>query len=691
MDVAISQTRQSVSLNHNGEESPTENAFVSENRTKWRMSPIEQKSSYVEKRQTSASAPVCDYLNAFSSASNLIQGSGGYGSVYKGHWGNQPCAVKTFFLSQSELAQQSIQTEISFFQTLRHRHIIQFYRTHKDHGHTYLLMELAENGSLQQAILNTHPSLDDWTARRRLASEIAQGLAFIHQEGIIHRDLKSANVLLTRHMEAKLADFGLAKVKSMTLASMRISSHSRASLLGTLRWIAPELLFAKKPTYTAKSDVYALGVVMWEMAANSTRPFNDQDNDAFVALAVSQGERETFPVDTPAEYRVWAERCWHHDPIQRPHASEVVQIHDEPTKESTEENDDDVLDFSFDSSDLTGDLLGTQGDHQGASEAKATRHEKAGQHISRFPSTDDEMIYDHGHGVDKNDKDAFWWYRMAASHGTVAAQLRVGKMYEQGQGVPRSFGRAASWYLRAADGGSAEAQYQIACVYQYGPSDKRDEEEASMWFHMAAQQGHRHAQYELWQWNANAQYELGKAYWNGQGATKSDAEAVKWLTLAAEQGNSYSQFKLYSMYDKGQGVEQNTAEAVKWLTKMAEQGCLDSQFDLGFMFVEGRGVEQNHEEGFRWLTKAAEKYFLVEGVFNWLLPEKVQRIIKAVEQGVPAAQFYLGLRHEGWSGNEKSKIKPVEWQWLSGNVSHQDRNSKTSVGKSGLLGCRQDQ
>ncbi|KAG0251816.1 Cell cycle serine/threonine-protein kinase cdc5/MSD2 [Actinomortierella ambigua] len=158
-----------------------------------------------------------------------LLGSGGYGSVYKAYWGNQPCAVKTFFLTQSELAQQSIQTEISFHQKLRHRHIIQFYRTHEEHGCTYLLMELAENGSLEHAITKGHLAVDDWTTKRRLASEIAQGLAFIHQEGIVHRDLKSANVLLTKHMEVKLADFGLAQIKPMALASVQGSSQSRAN------------------------------------------------------------------------------------------------------------------------------------------------------------------------------------------------------------------------------------------------------------------------------------------------------------------------------------------------------------------------------------------------------------------------------------------------------------------------------
>ncbi|KAG0256967.1 hypothetical protein DFQ27_005387, partial [Actinomortierella ambigua] len=443
-------------------------------------------------------------------------GSGAFGSVQEARWGNQPCAAKTFFLSQSDLDLQSIQREISVLQKLRFRHIIQFYRTHEEHGRIHLLMELAEKGSLAHAINRKEIGLDDWVTKRRLASEIAQGLAFIHQEKVLHRDLKSANVLLTRHMEVKLADFGLAKVKSMTMAATR-ASQSKVGLAGTLRWIAPELLFAKKPEYTTKSDVYALGVVLWEMAAHCTRPFADQDNDAFVALAVSQGDRETFPVNTPTEYRDWAERCWSQDPENRPDASEVALIAGELVEANGDaggEGDDrSFVDLSITDADLTYGLMLQSGGKQGGIIRKKTFYDDADQlhHIGRLPSTDDDevvahmckaakqgivegqlflgWIYDHGRGVDKSEKDAFWWYRLAASQGPVVAQLRVAKMYELGQGVDKSHAKAASWYQRAADGGSAEAQYRIGSMYAEGLVVKYDEEEALKWYLSAANQG----------------------------------------------------------------------------------------------------------------------------------------------------------------------------------------------------------
>ncbi|KAF8920954.1 hypothetical protein BGZ52_011700, partial [Haplosporangium bisporale] len=72
-------------------------------------------------------------------------GSGAYGTVFRAQWGSQLVAAKSFFLSQSDFAQAAIQNEIQVLQKLRHRHIIQFYRTQEQDGQIYLLMDLAEN------------------------------------------------------------------------------------------------------------------------------------------------------------------------------------------------------------------------------------------------------------------------------------------------------------------------------------------------------------------------------------------------------------------------------------------------------------------------------------------------------------------------------------------------------------------
>ncbi|KAF9972425.1 hypothetical protein BGZ73_004446, partial [Actinomortierella ambigua] len=132
-------------------------------------------------------------------------------------------------------------------------------------------MDYAEGGSLKRAIDGGR--ITDWTDKKRIAQEIVRGLAYIHHEGVIHRDLKSMNILFTRHMEVKLCDFGLATLKVRS-----------ASLTPTLK---------------------------------------EQPNNEMVIRHVEAGRREELPENTPDDYRKWIERCWDHDPLMRPEASEM--------------------------------------------------------------------------------------------------------------------------------------------------------------------------------------------------------------------------------------------------------------------------------------------------------------------------------------------------------------------------------
>ncbi|KAG0248643.1 hypothetical protein DFQ27_000767 [Actinomortierella ambigua] len=87
--------------------------------------------------------------------------------------------------------------------------------------------------------------------------------------------------------------------------------------------MAPELVLADRPLYSNKSDMYALGMVMWEMAAMCTKPFKDISSQHAAATAVYYGKREQLPGDTPSEYRGWVDLCWKQDPSERPDAIKV--------------------------------------------------------------------------------------------------------------------------------------------------------------------------------------------------------------------------------------------------------------------------------------------------------------------------------------------------------------------------------
>ncbi|KAF9273650.1 hypothetical protein BGZ68_001327 [Mortierella alpina] len=171
-----------------------------------------------------------------------------------------------------------------------------------------LVMEYVEGGSLADAIVGR--GLKSWEVKTQIAKDISLGLAYLHYQGIIHCDIKSSNILLTQYKEARICDFGLA-----TMVGERGGG-------GTLQWMAPELL-QNPPQYISKSDVYALGMVMWEMASESTQPYREHTPDGMI-YCILNGILEQYPVDTPKAYAACIQICWKQVPEERPTAVDML-------------------------------------------------------------------------------------------------------------------------------------------------------------------------------------------------------------------------------------------------------------------------------------------------------------------------------------------------------------------------------
>ncbi|KAF9967576.1 copper transport protein ctr1, partial [Actinomortierella ambigua] len=485
-----------------------------------------------------------------------ILGAGGYGHVYHASWNGRRVAVKKFFVVQNEVRQSAaIQREVDILKKLVDRHIIQFYGTAYHEGMLVLIMDYAEGGSLKHAIDSRRVA--DWSTKKRIAQEIVRGLAYIHHEGVIHRDLKSLNVLLTRLMEVKLCDFGLATIKVR-------SATSTATPKGTIRWMAPEL-FALKPTYSTKSDMYALGMVMWEMAANCTTPFQDRTNNEMVVRFVEAGEREVLPEDTPDDYRKWVERCWAHDPLKRPEASEMV-VEDAAPDHASESRADtsivnlssDVLSFSLwsSSNDGTGDTSGlTDTTRQNV---RALLARANGDDVGALLAL--ASICENGIGVTQDDAQAYKWYLRAAELHSTFAEAKTGDNFYRGRGTPEDLAAAAYWRRRAAEKGHSEAQLNLGMMYESGQGVAQDHAEAVSWYRKSAEQG-----------NAKAQCNLGVMYENGQGVTKDYAEAESWYRKSAEQGDAAAQINLERMYKSGRSAAQDHAKAESLTRKSDKQ------------------------------------------------------------------------------------------------------------------------
>ncbi|XP_066225099.1 interleukin-1 receptor-associated kinase 4 isoform X2 [Saccopteryx leptura] len=188
-------------------------------------------------------------------------GEGGFGVVYKGHVSNRTVAVKRLAamvdISTEELKQQFDQ-EIKVMAKCQHENLVELLGFSSDGDDLCLVYVYMANGSLLDRLscLDDTPPLS-WHMRCRIAQGAANGISFLHENHQIHRDIKSANILLDEDFTAKISDFGLARASekfSQTVMTSRI--------VGTTAYMAPEAL---RGEITPKSDIYSFGVVLLEI------------------------------------------------------------------------------------------------------------------------------------------------------------------------------------------------------------------------------------------------------------------------------------------------------------------------------------------------------------------------------------------------------------------------------------------
>ncbi|KAF9158191.1 hypothetical protein DFQ26_007891 [Actinomortierella ambigua] len=450
-------------------------------------------------------------------------GAGAYGSVYNAYWEGRKVAIKQFAMTRADANRESaIQQEVQLLDSLRDKHIIQFYGTTEHEGRLVLVMEYAEGGSLEAAI--QHRRLD-WPTKTRIAQEVVRGLNYIHHKNVLHRDLKSMNVLLTRHMEVKLCDFGLATVK------VRSASRSTSSSKGTLRWMAPEL-FAARPKYSTKSDMFALGVVMWELAANCTTPFQEQLDNFMVVNLVKNGEREELPDDTPPDYRRWVERCWDQDPTKRPEASEMVTKDDEPDRDVViSGGGGTTLALSLCMSDISPSSGSTVTPNSGVT---------YGSSYNAHSSWPKAMAGDSGAQmtVVVNEKaTSVWSPTVQASRHLAEAQMPPAANYDQSTGIGQSDEEVLLGLLQKVN-------------YSGSPEDNEALFRSGLWI------------------------------MEGRGTAKNEAIGVGNIKMAAEAGHPGAQNHFAWACENGIGVDRDLGMAISWYRKSADQGNTEAKENL---------------------------------------------------------------------------------------------------------------
>ncbi|XWS19574.1 hypothetical protein CRYUN_Cryun31cG0027300 [Craigia yunnanensis] len=194
-------------------------------------------------------------------SSNKI-GRGGFGTVYKGVLKDgTEVAIKTL-AAQSKQGVREFLTEINTISNVKHPNLVELIGCCVQGTNRILVYEYVENNSLDKVLLDqrsTNIKLD-WSKRSAICMGIARGLAFLHEElvpHIVHRDIKSSNILLDKDFNPKIGDFGLAKLFPDDI------THISTRIAGTTGYLAPE--YALGGQLTMKADVYSFGVLVLEI------------------------------------------------------------------------------------------------------------------------------------------------------------------------------------------------------------------------------------------------------------------------------------------------------------------------------------------------------------------------------------------------------------------------------------------
>ncbi|XP_062207240.1 leucine-rich repeat receptor protein kinase HPCA1-like [Phragmites australis] len=188
-------------------------------------------------------------------------GSGGYGKVYKGTLGNGQVAAIKRAQQGSRQGAPEFKNEIELLSRVHHKNLVSLVGFCYEQGEQMLVYEYIPNGTLRENLMGKRGIRVDWKKRLRIAIGSAKGLAYLHELAdppIIHRDIKSTNILLDESLDAKVADFGLSK-----LVSDIQKGHVSTQVKGTLGYLDPEYFMTQQ--LSEKSDVYSFGVVMLEL------------------------------------------------------------------------------------------------------------------------------------------------------------------------------------------------------------------------------------------------------------------------------------------------------------------------------------------------------------------------------------------------------------------------------------------
>ena len=218
-------------------------------------------------------------------------------------------------MQKEELEQlEALRKEIQILRGLKHNHIVRYYGMVENSDSVSLFMEFMKGGSIYNLISKQGALCEKEVSK--YCQQILEGIAYLHDSGIVHRDLKCANILLDDYGNCKLADFGISK-HAENIRSM----SGCGTYCGTPYWMSPEIISGQK--YGWKTDIWSFGCTVLEML-NGKPPYREMERQAALFKIGTEDLNPSFPAHTSDHCKEFIKHCLRREPEFRPSAKDLL-------------------------------------------------------------------------------------------------------------------------------------------------------------------------------------------------------------------------------------------------------------------------------------------------------------------------------------------------------------------------------
>ncbi|GET04602.1 kinase-like domain-containing protein [Rhizophagus clarus] len=673
-----------------------------------------------------------EHLNyyEYSQFTNVQEiGAGGFGKVYRANWRNSKkrFALKSFFnlnnITMKEVVcELKIQRKVDFHDNIiRCYGITKFESENRIRNNYMLVMEYADSGSLRSYLEKNFSKLT-WNDKFNMAYQLAYAVPCLHDEGIIHRDLHSGNILVHQN--------------TINFSRRKNNNNQMYSL-------------------NEKSDVYSVGVLLWELSSGRPPFYTEGEHyDLGLMFDISQGHRETVVPDTPDEYMKIYTKCWDGEPDNRPTIYQVVDllkaIITKPDS-MTELPNDQKLNEILNSNPLSTNNLETRGelsqliqnfDKMNAQEIDAI----AGLSTEETSSTDKNFDLLKAI-ITKSDSMTELPNDQKLNEILNSNPLSTNNLETRGElsQLIQNFDKMNTQEIDAIAGLSAEETSSTEKNFSIivdeinelifkslnkGIEKRLLEDQVKYYFN-----SHNIKLQEIHNWllinqntsnsmfllgyinlkeiktngdlkktfnlflNASeknhilAQYYVGNCYKYGNGTIKNERLAFEYYKKVANKNFTHGQLGIGHCYEIGIGIKKDFNMAFYWYNKAANNGNIIAMYHLGNCYKNGEGVEIDYNKALELFKRSSEGgcpegITLLECCYNYGIETEIdlqksfELYQKSANLGEKVAQYNLGFMYENGDGitNDMKDInKAIYWYRKSANQKYRNAQNRLKL------------